>query len=94
MENKIRIEPELTIKGMICLHALDDGEEEWLDEDEFNRVKQYDGKTYVEYYTGWEDCLYEGFYVKETSEEVHNLLTEARRKIQEAYEKYEITETK
>ena len=94
MENKIRIEPELNIKGMICLHDLEDGEEEWLDEDEFNRVRVYDGKTYVEYYTGWEDCLYEGFYVKETPEEVHNLLKEARRQLQEAYEKYEITEIK
>lgn len=94
MSDKILIKPELNIKGMICLHALDDGEEEWLDEDEFNRVHVYDGKTYVEYYTGWEDCLYEGFYVKETPEEVLNLLKEARRQLQEAYEKYEITEIK
>ena len=94
MENKIRIEPELHIKGMICLHALEDGEEEWLDEDEFNRVRVYDGKTYVEYYTGWEDCLYEGFYVKETPEEVLSLLKEARRQLHEAYEKYKVVEEK
>lgn len=90
MEDKILIEPELHIKAMFCVHYLDNGEEQWLDEDEFNRVDVYDGKTYVEYYTGWEDCLYDGFYVTETKEEVLELVKETRRRAHEAYEKYEI----
>lgn len=94
MEENIRIEVDLHITSSICLHSLKDGKEEWLDEDEFNGVKQYDGKTYVEYYTGWEDCLYEGFYVKETPEEVLSLLKEARDKLSDSYKRYKIVETK
>lgn len=92
-EDKISIEPELHIKAMFCVHYLDNGGEVWLDEDEFNRVDIYDGKTYVEYYTGWEDCLYDGFYVTETKEEVLELVKETRKRMHEAYDKYEIVES-
>lgn len=92
MEEKICIEPEINVKGSFCLHYLDNGEEQWLDENEFDSVSVYDGKTYVQYYTGWEDCPYEGFYVKETPEEVRELLHETRRRVSEAYKRYIITE--
>lgn len=92
MTDKIIIEPELKITGRFCLHYFDTGEEAWIDEDEFDSVKEYSDKTYVRYYTGWEDCMYEGFYVRESKEEIYALLKETRQKISEAYKKYEITE--
>lgn len=94
MEDKISIEPELHITAMFCLHYADTGEETWISEDEFDSVKEYPDKTYVRYYTGWEDCMYEGFYAKETKEEIYALLNETRRKLSEAYKKYEIVESK
>ena len=94
MEDKILIVPELHITGTFCLHYADTGEEAWLDEDVFDSVKEYLDKTYVRYYTGWEECMYEGFYAKETKEEIYALLEETRKKVSEAYKKYEITEIK
>ena len=91
---KITIEPELRINGEFCLHDLESGEEEWQEEENFDSVEVYDGKTYVRYYTGWDDCPYEGYYVRESKEEVIALVNDVRDKISEAYKKYEIVEVK
>jgi hypothetical protein len=91
-QENIIIEPKLHITGMFCLHYADNGEEAWIDEDEFDSVKEYPDKTYVRYYTGYEDCPYEGLYVKETKEEIYALVKQTREKLSQAYNKYEITE--
>ena len=92
-EEKITIEPELWINGRFCLHYLENGEEVWQEEENFDSVEERNGKTYVCYYTGWEDCPYEGYYVRESKEEVIALVNEVRDKISEAYKKYKIVET-
>lgn len=88
-EGKITIEPELRINGEFCLHYLENGEEVW----HFDSVEERKGKTYVIYYTGWEDCPYEGYYVRESKDEVISLVDCVRAKISEAYKKYKIVET-
>lgn len=93
-EDKITIEPELRINGRFCLHDLESGEEKWQEEENFDSVDVYDGKTYVRYYTGWDDCPYDGYYVRESKEEVLALFKELIDKILEAYKKYEIVEVK
>lgn len=93
-EDKISIEPELIINGTFCLHDLESGEEEWQDAESFDSVEVYDGKTYVRYYTGWDDCPYDGYYVRESKEEVFGLFKELRAKITEAYDRYKIVEVK
>lgn len=91
-EDKITIEPELRINGRFCLHYLESGEEVWQEEENFDSVEERKGKTYVIYYTGWEDCPYEGYYVRESKDEVVALVNDVRDKISEAYKKYEIVE--
>jgi hypothetical protein len=81
-DEKVRVMAGVTIETSFCVHDLKTGEEEWQDTEEFAGVKtQKDGKVYVRYYTGWDDCPIEGYYVRETEEEVKRLWIEARSKV-------------
>lgn len=93
-EDKITIEPELRINGRFCLHKFENGEEIWQEEENFDIVEKRKGKTYVIYYTGWADCPYYGYYVRESKEEVIALVNDVRDKISEAYDRYKIVEVK
>lgn len=84
------LEVNVSFKESIVLHEID-GEEYTIEVDDISRVKVYDGKTYVGYYTGWDDCPEEGFYVTETPEEVKELMNKAREVLYENFEKYEIS---
>ena len=77
-DNNVRIEAEIVRTVSVCLHDLETGEEEWQDTDSYAGVKtDSKGRAYVMFYTGWEDCLYDGFYVRETEEEVRRRFKEA-----------------
>lgn len=91
-EEKISIEPELRINGAFCLHDIESGEEVWQEEENFDSVEERNGKTYVRYYTEWDECPYYGYYVRESKEEVMSLFKELKDKILEAYKKYKIVE--
>ena len=81
-DEKVRVEVDMVHTTSFCVHDLKTGEEEWQDTEEFAGVKtQKDGKVYVRYYTGWDDCPVEGYYVRETEEEVKQLWREAQSKI-------------
>ena len=91
-ENK-NIEVYLTINPEVCikLHSLEDGHEEELDINNFCvAVEGNDGKTCVHYYTDWEDCPTDCFYVQESVKEVEKLVEEAKDMRITAYEKYTV----
>lgn len=84
------IEAYVSFKESIVLHEIN-GEEYTIDVDDISRVRVYDGKTYIGYYTGWDDCPEEGFYVTETPEEVKKLMEKAIEVHYDNFEKFKIS---
>lgn len=83
-DEKVKVEVNMVHTTSFCVHDLITGEEMWQDTEDFAGVKtQKDGKVCVRYYTGWDDCPIEGYFVRETEEEVIQLWREAQSKVYE-----------
>lgn len=95
MENS-RVELRLYVDVNVAMkfHSLDDDLEVELNLDEFHGVTDRDGKTWISYHTDWEDCPTSGFYIKESVDEVKEIVNEAVKLRADSYDKYEVVEKK
>ena len=89
-KNSVELRVSIRATAIIKLHSLESGEEEELDFEDYRGVEEKDGKTYVSYYTDWEDCPTDGFYAKESVEEVKEMVDEAIKRLSESYDRYVI----
>lgn len=89
MNDKIEVNLRVHANVFITLHDEDDHEEE-MDIAIIYDVYEENGKTCVSYYTGNEDCPHDGFYVKESVEEVKELIYEGDRAYMDAMANNEV----
>lgn len=77
MDNRIRLDVEIHPIVTLKLHDLEYGIME-IDHKDIERVRTDCGKTMILYKTGFEDKPIDGFYVKESVEEVNMLIEKAK----------------
>ena len=90
MNDKIEVLLNVQANVIIKLHSYKDGHEEEMDHSMFAGVVERNGKTFVSYFTDNEDCPTDGFYVKESVEEVRDLFREADKEYWNAVKNYTV----
>ena len=77
MDNRIRLDVEINPIVTLKLHSFEYGFME-IDHKDIERVRTDGGKTMILYKTYFEDKPIDGFYVKESVEEVNMLIEKAK----------------
>lgn len=86
---RISVTPTIVCFTEFTVHAAETGEEETVSLDDFYAVSNdSEGNVCVTYSTGNDDMPYDGFMVKETVEEVREIVEAARRMQIEVLDKY------
>lgn len=87
-DENISVVAEVHLTGFFTFHSLETGEVECIDEDEIKEIKEHNGKTLILYFTGWDDCPVDGFYAKESVDELRQRLNDVREKLKESIGNY------
>lgn len=88
MDNRIRLDVEINPIVILRLHSVEYGGIMDIDHKDIERVRPDCDKTLILYKTGREDKPLDGFYVKESVEEVNMLIEKAKETFSDALISY------
>ena len=78
IKDKINVSYTVKVDAEIIVHSFEDNVPQYVSIDTYAGCEVEDGKTIIRYYTGWDDNPYDGFPIRETTEEVDELFRTAR----------------